>query len=157
MRWGLFWIGALVVVTGFTVHAVKSDEDPVVVDGVIRGSSLPATAEPPQAPSDRAEAYAANLDPAEHRAAQDELAAASSALFTARATAPGVRGDVLDVEANRSAAQRRWEAAMERLYGPTWEARHAMIQAEARQAADGMASRFGYSSSNSHQADPDGR
>lgn len=158
MRWGLFWIGALLVVIAFTVHAVQTAERPIVVDGVIRGREAPAKiAASPQAPADRAEAHAANLDPAERRAAQDELAAASAAVFAARTAIVVTRGDILHIETNRAAAQHRWEAAMERLYGPTWEAWHARTQAEARQASDGMASRFGYSSSNSHQADPDGR
>jgi hypothetical protein len=147
MRWSLFWVGAVVVLAGYTVFTIKTADDPVVIDGVIQRSHAPATiADLSQTSLERADAFAANLGPAERLAAQDELAAASSALFTARAKAPGSRGDILDVESSRAAAQHRWEVAMERLYGPTWEAHHARTLAETNQAVDGMASRFGYRS-----------
>jgi hypothetical protein len=147
MRWSLFWVGVVVVLAGYTVLTIKTADDPVVIDGVIQGSHAPATiADPSQSPSERADAFAANLDAAERLTAQDELAAASSALFAARATVPGSRGDILDAEPGRAAAQHRWEIAMERLYGPTWEAHHARTLAETDQAVDGMASRFGYRS-----------
>lgn len=139
MRWGLVWIGAVVAVTAITVHSVKTADRPVVVDGVIQGSGPSAPG-----PQHRAEGHAMSLAAAERQAAQDELAAASGALFAARAAVPITRDDILDIETSRAAAQHRWEVAMERLYGPTWRDKHERTVEEGRQAAEGAASRFGY-------------
>ena len=149
MRGWTFWIGAVVIVTAITVYSLKSAEHPVVVDGVIQGAGpVQPAVEPPRTPADQAEAYAAGLDPQERRVAQDELASASSHLFSAKAAVAVTRDDILEIETNRAAAERRWEVAMERLYGPTWLARHERTVEESRRAAEGAASRFGYSTGN---------
>jgi len=137
-------LGAVVVVTAITVYSVKTAERPVVVDGVIQGPSIPPAVELPRTPADRAEAYSAGLDPAERQIAQEELAAASSGLFTARAAVAVTRDDILEVETNRAAAEHRWKTAMERLYGPTWRAYQQRLESEAHQAAEGAAARYGY-------------
>lgn len=95
-------------------------------------------------PAERADAYAAALDPAERSEAEQEVSAAGLALYSARAAAPADHDDVVRLRAEEQAAERRWRSAMERLYGPTWDAYQQRLEGQASHAVAGRASSLGY-------------
>lgn len=95
-------------------------------------------------PAERADAYAAALDPAVRSEAEQDVSAAGIALYSARAAAPLTPEDVARTQAEERAAERRWALAMRRLYGPTWEAYQARLEGQASEAAAGAASSMGY-------------
>lgn len=93
-------------------------------------------------PAERADAYAAALDPAVRSAAEQAVTTAGIALYQARAAVPFTDEDAIRLQAEERAAKRHWASAMRRLYGPTWEAYQARLEGQASDAAAAAASRL---------------
>lgn len=83
-------------------------------------------------------AHRATLDPMERHEAEMEAGAASVELYSARAQAPLSVANIAQNEDREASAERRWESAMARLYGPTWRSYH---RATIDQAVEGYSAR----------------